>query len=273
MLRRVAFVGPSHVHPIGRAVSTSIASRAVLRTIEKAATSGGTMRIPRSTAPSRLARSIHSARAARVLRAARGGLVLAALAFAAAGAGASAGGPPASRAVVLHAKFHAPGLPGDWTFDRPEIWSVTNGRLRARLPDEKQEKSLAYFGREHWKDYQLDLDVYGVRGVDKGFAVRNQGEEGIGIDLRGPGYDDVVMYRGYSQLGRAPVTNPNGRWHHVRVVVRGNRYQVFVNRRLRIDYVDPNNERPAGRLALAAYTGGVGECEVLFDNVVVRSLE
>jgi len=206
----------------------------------------------------------------RVLRAARASLVLAATVIAA--AGASAPSPTPARGVVVQAKFHTPNLPEGWTFDRPEIWSVDRGRLRARLPDEKQEKSLAYFGREHWKDYQLDLDVYGVRGVDKGFAVRSQGEEGIGIDLRGPGYDDVVMYRGYSQLGRASVANANRRWHHVRVIVRGNRYQVFVNRRLRIDYVDEDNERPAGRLALAAYTGGAGECEVLFDNVMVRTL-
>lgn len=174
--------------------------------------------------------------------------------------------------VVFSANFGSPELPQGWTFDRPEIWSVQDGRLRAKLPDQKQEKSLAYFGNENWKDYQVDLDVYGVRGVDKGIAVRSQGEDAVGIDLRGPGYDDVVMFRGYSQLGKAPALNPNGKWHHVRVLVRGGRYQVYVNRQLAIDYIDEDDQRPSGRLALAAYTGGAGACEVLFDNVVVRAL-
>lgn len=174
--------------------------------------------------------------------------------------------------IVLSANFQSAGLPAGWTVDRPGVWSVRNGRLHARLPKKKQEKSFAWFGHESWKDYQLDFDVIGLRGVDKGLAVRAQGDEGIGIDLRGPGYDDIVMYRGYAQLGKAAVRNENGKWHHVRVVVRGGRYQVYVNHQLKIDYLDEKNERPAGRIALAAYTGGNGENEVAFDNVVVRAL-
>lgn len=177
----------------------------------------------------------------------------------------------AGPAVLALANFRS-GLPAGWTFDRPEFWSVDRGRLRVKLPDQKQEKSFAWFGSESWRDYQVDLDVCGIRGVDKGIAVRNQGEEAIGIDLRGPGYDDLVMFRGYRQLGKARVVNPNGRWHHVRVVVRGTRYQVYVNRALALDVTDDTDSRPAGRIALAAYTGGAGACEILFDNVVVRAL-
>jgi hypothetical protein len=47
---------------------------------------------------------------------------------------------------------------------------------------------------------------------------------------------------------------------------------VFVNGVSKINYDDQANSRPSGRVALAAYTGGKAECEVLYDNVIVRSL-
>ncbi len=173
--------------------------------------------------------------------------------------------------VLLAADFSSPSLDG-WTFDRARVWSARGGRLRARLPDAKQEKSFAYFGSESWRNYAVDLDLCALRGVDKGVAVRVQGEEGVGVDLRGRGYNDVLMYRGYRRLGRATARNRGGQWHHLRVEVRGGRYRVYVNGRLKIDYLDESDQRPGGRLALAAYTGGAGECEVLYDNVVVRAL-
>ena len=74
------------------------------------------------------------------------------------------------------------------------------------------------------------------------------------------------------QLDKQSVANHNRRWHHLRIEARGPRYKVWVNGKLKINYDDQANSRPVGRLALAAYTGGVGECEVLYDNVVVRSL-
>lgn len=169
-------------------------------------------------------------------------------------------------------RFSGSSLPSGWKFDREGVWSIRNGRLRAALPDKKQEKSFAFLGSEGWQNYAVELDVRQVRGVDKGLAVRVQGEEGVGVDLRGGEYQDIVMYRGYSQLGKARAPNRNGRWYRLRVEVKGNQYRVFVGRKLAIDVVDEGNKSPAGRIALAAYTGGAGECEVLYDNLVVRSL-
>jgi len=173
--------------------------------------------------------------------------------------------------VILLERFSS-GAPQGFSFDRVGTWSVRSGRLVAVLPSEKQKHSFAYFGSEDWTDYAVDVDVCAIRGVDKGVVVRVRAQEGVGVDLRGPGYDDVVMYRGIEELGKAPAPNRNGRWHHLRVEVEGGRYRVYVNGRLKIDYLDEHNERPSGRVALAAYTGGIGQCEVLYDNVVVRSL-
>ncbi len=164
---------------------------------------------------------------------------------------------------------HAAGI----QFDRDGVWSVVEGHLHAVLPNERQRRSFAYLGSEDWTDYSIDLDVCGLRGVDKGVAVRMQSGKAVVVDLRGVGYGDVVMYRGYSKLGHHAAANPNGSWNHLRIEALGPRYRVFVNGQLAIDFSDPHNKRPRGRIALVAYTGGAGQCEVLYDNVIVRELQ
>ncbi len=159
-----------------------------------------------------------------------------------------------------------------WEADREGVWTIRRGMLRADLPDAKQERSFLYAGSEDWEDYAVDLDVCGMRGVDKGVAVRVIGGSGLAVDLRGPGYQDVLLHRREWPMGRAPAINGNGVWHHLRVEVQGPRVRVFVNGELKIDRSDPRNSRPRGRIALAAYTGGVGECTVYYDNVVVTPL-
>ena len=164
------------------------------------------------------------------------------------------------------------GLDG-WKADRENVWAVRRGLLRAELPDERQQHSFLYAGSENWTDIALDFDVCAMRGVDKGAAVRVVGESGIGIDLRGPGYQDLIMHRRQWPMGKVRVINPNGVWHHLRIEARGQRFQVFVNGELMLDKVDRKDSHPKGRIALAAYTGGVGECTVYYDNVVVTALE
>ena len=177
------------------------------------------------------------------------------------------------RHEVLFAADFESGWPRGMSVDRERVWSVVDGKLRAQLPDRKQERSFAYVGSEEWSDYAVDVDVYGDRGVDKGIAVRADGGKGVGIDLRSGSYNDVVMYRGFSQLGRAPASNLNGKWYHLRVEVRGNQYRVYVNRALKLDYTDEDNARPRGCVALAAYTGGAGACLLYFDNLVVTRVD
>jgi hypothetical protein len=89
------------------------------------------------------------------------------------------------------------------------------------------------------------------------------------------------MYQGSWPLGRATTTNANGTWNHIRVEARGRRYRVFVNGEQRLDKNDgraesrgdPHSAKQFGRIALPAYTGGVGQCTVYYDNVVVTALK
>lgn len=160
-----------------------------------------------------------------------------------------------------------------WDADRDGVWSQTRGMLRADLPDQKQIRSLIHTGDTAWTDIAVDLDMCMMRGVDKGVVVRVRGEAGLGVDLRGGSYQDVVMYLREWPMGRAAATNANGTWNHIRVEARGHRYKVFVNGELKLDRVDGRSARPAGRIALPAYTGGVAKCTVYYDNVVVTQLD
>lgn len=160
-----------------------------------------------------------------------------------------------------------------WDPDRNGVWSVVRGMLRADLPDQKQLRSLIYTGDTSWTDIAVDLDVCMMRGVDKGAIVRVQGNSGLGVDLRGGSYQDVLAYLREVPVGRASATNANGTWNHVRLEARGSAFRVFVNGELKIDRSELKFLRPKGRLALPAYTGGVGQCTVYYDNVVVTALD
>ncbi|HYM82047.1 MAG TPA: family 16 glycoside hydrolase [Candidatus Limnocylindria bacterium] len=179
--------------------------------------------------------------------------------------------PPVGR-VLFSDDFGDRSLAG-WSADRDGVWLPRNGALRAELPDRKQQHSFLYAGSETWTDYAVELDVCGMRGVDKGLAVRVQGESGIGVDLRGPGYQDVLLHRSQWPMGKAGVHNANAVWHHLRVEAKGHRYRVWVNGTLVLDRTDARRSRSKGRFALAAYTGGIGECTVYYDNVIVTALE
>jgi len=183
--------------------------------------------------------------------------------------------PPAPRISVPGNALFSDDFSGDlsqWSADREGVWKISGGMLRAELPDLKQERSFIKGGNIEWVDYAVDLDVCMTRGVDKGVAVRVEGEQAIAVDLRGPGYQDVLLQRREWPMGRAQVANANGVWHHLRVEIQGHTYKVFVNGKLEIEREDGRKYRPRGRIALPAYTGGVGECTVFYDNVVVTPL-
>ncbi len=178
---------------------------------------------------------------------------------------------PPKKGVLFADDFSADTLAG-WTTDRPEVWSLTHGVLRGDLPDRKQERSLIRTGSTDWTDYAVDLDVCLMRGVDKGVVVRLDGSDGVGVDMRGPGYQDVLLLQGFRQLGRASCVNDNARWHHLRVEARGHTYRVFVDGKKLLQARDSRASSPAGGIALPAYTGGAGQCTVYYDNVIVTSL-
>ena len=123
--------------------------------------------------------------------------------------------PPAS--ALFADDFSSDSLSG-WRADSlATVWRVRDGVLRGDLPDVKQAHSFLFAGDPSWTDYAVDLDVCGMRGVDKGVVVRVQNGTGLGVDLRGPGYQDVLLHRREWPMGRASAINGNAVWHHLRV--------------------------------------------------------
>ncbi len=180
--------------------------------------------------------------------------------------------PPAHG--VLFADDFSHGL-SRWQTDDSDVWTTQAGLLRADLPDQKQVRSFLYAGDESWTNYALDLDVCMMRGVDKGAAVHVKGQSAVAVDLRGPGYQDVVMYRREWPLGKASAVNGNGMWNHLRIEAQNGQYRVYVNGELKLRHTDrraSDAPPPSGRIALPAYTGGAGQCTVFYDNVVVTAL-
>jgi hypothetical protein len=185
--------------------------------------------------------------------------------------------PPQSPRMVapanaLLAEDFSSGLDG-WQTEHKEYWHVRGGMLRADLPDKKQVHTLIRIGDTTWYDYALDFDVCGMRGVDKGAIIRIVDKLGLGVDLRGPGYNDIRVHLSATPLGRIDVINGNGIWHHIRMEVRDRHCRVLVGNQVLLDRFVSKRLPPGGGIALAAYTGGVGECTVFFDNVVVTPLE
>jgi len=160
-----------------------------------------------------------------------------------------------------------------WHADRDGVWKVKHGMLVADLPDAKQQHSALYAGDEDWTDYAVDLDVCGMRGVDKGVVVRVKDARGIGIDLRGPGYQDLKVHLNESPITRVDIANANTVWHHMHVEIRGLRCRILVDGTELVNKRMPNRIPLSGKIALMAYTGGAGECTVYYDNVVVTSLD
>ena len=221
-----------------------------------------------------------------MIRTARGSLGLAFAALALLSLGASderprvANPPPVPRFAppatgVLFADDFSHGL-ARWETPDPGVWTIQRGMLRADLPDEKQRRSFLYAGDESWTRYAIDVDICMMRGVDKGAVVHVHGQSGVAVDLRGPGYHDVVMYRREWPLGKASVVNGNGMWNHLRIEARESGYRVFVNGELKLKRDErraANADPPSGRIALPAYTGGGGQCTVFYDNVIVTELK
>jgi hypothetical protein len=179
--------------------------------------------------------------------------------------------PVVTRDSLFFDDFSRP--PTRWTFDRDSVWAVREGVLWAALPDGRQLRSFAYAGSEDWTDYAVDLDVCQLRGVDKGVIVRAKGgSSGTGVDVRGPGYQDVLLYRRELPLARARAESGNGTWHHLRVECRGGSTTVLLDGATVLRNGNPRTPGGSGRIALPAYTGGTGECTVVYDNVLVTRL-
>jgi len=204
-------------------------------------------------------------------------VIVAALSLGASGPAPGQTPPPSPEfkrpADALFADDFSSGELKGWRSDSlSSAWSIRDGMLRAELPNEKQAHSFLFAGDTTWTDYAVDLDVCGMRGADKGFGVRVLHQHGLGIDLRGGTYGDVMLYVNRFRVGSGKAKNENGSWNHMRAEMRGGRCRLLVNDHVVYDEATRFKPPAHGGIALAAYAGGLAECTVYYDNVVVTPL-
>src|SRR5262249_54847987 len=152
------------------------------------------------------------------------------------------------------------------------LWAVRGGVRRGGLPDVKQGHSILFVGDSAWPDYPVDVHRVGLRGADKGIGVRVRGKSGLGVDLRGSTYQDVVLYAGKYPVGSGKAENADGTWNHLRIEIRGSSCRVSVGDHVAYDK-HPHFKPPRrGGIALAAYAGGLAQCTLYHHNVLVTPL-
>lgn len=155
-------------------------------------------------------------------------------------------------------------------------WSIVDGTASI---DDTGKRTLGSAG---WTDYTVECDIKGASPLNTGLMVRvqNPAQGGPGDDP-GLGTD---FYQGYfiglsptqlvlgkqnydwAALASAPGTFPVDTWHHLRVVVSGNRLEVYVGNATApsIDYTD--NDRPfiSGKVGLRSQ-----HAHAYFDNLEI----
>jgi len=123
-------------------------------------------------------------------------------------------------------------------------------------------------GDTNWTDYQLEMDMYPIEGADKNIQFRWNSKYGFcnQFHFNGEGL----------HINNLPTINyvmSNGTIYHIKIILEGPRYQLFINGTEIADVVDPNPLCLSGSIGLTITTGAAYPTEVWFDNIVVTSLD
>ncbi len=149
-------------------------------------------------------------------------------------------------------------------------WSTVGGVLQTAIFG-YNNGCVLQVGDSSWTDYVFEYDVRGNAGVDKTVGFRQGEGRGYGFLIRSDWLtgDEAILTRlGYdAQISLFP--SQNGIWYHVKITCIGNHIWVSIDGVEVIDYVDPDTPSLSGWIALSAWTGAAGECDISFDNVVV----
>ena len=155
-------------------------------------------------------------------------------------------------------------------------WSVEDGKL---VFDSTDHACIALFPKD-WTDYEIN--VRGRYEFGKGFFVAFRVNEpsietyqnysfGFHTSARGP----VHLQTGPGKIVKGISKCNSNVWYKIRVVVKGNHIQCYLNDKLEIDYVDEENFFPQGGVALQGFRGNEPDirCRVIFDDFSVVAVK
>lgn len=167
-------------------------------------------------------------------------------------------------------------------------WEVLDGQYGTTV---ESSFSLAetQAGDYSWSDYEFEVDLTVITGVDKNIFFRSNEERSV----YGDGVHEWNWPTGYgihvtsekinlrrflpttsSRVAFANFSFPPGHSHRLKVRVVEKNIKVYCDENLLIDFTD-NSESPflTGRIALGASTGVTYPTKVWYDNVVVTSVK
>ncbi len=161
----------------------------------------------------------------------------------------------------------------NWTRVSGEnLWQVknVNGSMRYGAVIESRNTIInTVAGESSWTDYILEMDMLPISGIDKNISFRWTNERGfcnqfhlnpnIHMDYTDPG----IIYE-----------MQNNTIYHIKVILIGERYQLYIDDNKLVDIEIKNQEPPClnGSIVLTISTGTTPPTEVWFDNIIVKKI-
>ena len=147
-------------------------------------------------------------------------------------------------------------------------WEIVNGNYQCSA------NGSSFAGNEEWTNYTLNVDLMGIDVVDKIIHFRYSNEARYGIDFRSNPYNDLVLVKVLSGkdsqiLKDVPITNYNGLWYSLKIVLADNSIEIYVNENKILSYVDDSLPILNGRIGLGAMLSGLPSSAVYYNNIKV----
>lgn len=124
-------------------------------------------------------------------------------------------------------------------------------------------------GDTDWTDYQIEMDMYPVAGADKNIQFRWTPQTGFCNQFH---FNDDGIH--VNNLPYAiNYVMANNQMYHIRIILQGANYQLFINNSLIANFIDPNPACLKGSIGLTISTGDAYPTEAWFDNIKVTTLD
>lgn len=173
--------------------------------------------------------------------------------------------------------FNGKDLSG-WIVYGTEKWYVEDGLL---VSESGPDKEYGYLGTEqNFKDFELDVEFKQEADGNSGVFIRSTVDgtkvSGWQVEVAPPGHDTGGIYESY---GRGWLIKPEpekdkalkyGDWNQMKIIVKGDRVQSFLNGVEMVDFSDEKIGQGEGGILLQIHDGG--GIKVYWRNLVIKPL-
>ena len=173
--------------------------------------------------------------------------------------------------------FNGKDLSG-WIVYGTEKWYVEDGLL---VSESGPDKEYGYLGTDrHFKDFEINLEFKQEADGNSGVFIRSTADgtkvSGWQVEVAPPGHNSGGIYESY---GRGWLIKPDpekdkalkyGDWNKMKILVKGDRVQSFLNGVEMVDFSDEKIGRGEGGVLLQIHDGG--GIKVYWRNITIKPL-